>query len=775
MTSPTNNEQQPTSPTPISSAKNHVEGFSEDEGESTDTDEDDVEDDVEDVVVSDEDVAAADSSSSSSSIRSFHANNHNNNDDSNDNDSNNVLGQDHAKSLSSSSAIVPSGSKGVMRIKLSLSRKKKTMLSASISTPSAMRGAALPLGLKRKAEDMVPSKSSSSGAIDDKVGLFSKPSPTIVSSAGVQKPIPISGEGIAPNSLSLMMMGAQTGSSSNHIGSANSTTTTISPVHAALMNISDISQVQPIKMPSNLVSPGLLLPPTPLQTPSMIYQQAIAKAFGNDTPTKPSDQAAEPDLSTEHRGMFRGSSIRREVSDMFDSAVMVFDTEEVDVSLLGAIDFYEALIPKQLAEKKVLITRDEQCNGEISTNAAECTASNEIIHHKEESLLSAVVNALEHVLENSEAKDVKKPKSLSFAEMVPTSLTTEYPPDFISKYKKYMKDVQSREVEILHAQRTKDCLDDSLEIYDNELKQWNDKMLEHPKDPPPRPIRPHISSKIPLIPPIPDPPTPPKQEPVDKKFESLIKHLDPKLFRPSCRYYGLASNSLTDPQFVGPCAPGIAALTGGSSSNNLTNIPPISCGSTASKERRDTQHKSTSVSKIGDGKTSKIKSNKKKTASALKSQELRTIFENNEKDVPKLRDSMIRAAIACFSDGNGDGRTPWIASNGETYPDIGKVSIIYYMFYMFSYSSPHFYFTQSFSAFSNVKPCTRCRSNKQGAYHCRLRRKHKDPDWDGLGCSTLLLGPYMEEYRNAPLLRTVPDTSENLPEAIAEAFVDDSD
>jgi len=109
----------------------------------------------------------------------------------------------------------------------------------------------------------------------------------------------------------------------------------------------------------------------------------------------------------------------------------------------------------------------------------------------------------------------------------------------------------------------------------------------------------------------------------------------------------------------------------------------------------------------------------------LKSQELRSIFEKDGIDVPKLRDSLIRAAIACFTEGNGDGRTPWIASNGETYPDIGK----------------------SFSAFSSVKPCARCRNNKQGAYHCRLRRKHKEPDWDGLGRSTLLLGPYMEVYR----------------------------
>ena len=30
-----------------------------------------------------------------------------------------------------------------------------------------------------------------------------------------------------------------------------------------------------------------------------------------------------------------------------------------------------------------------------------------------------------------------------------------------------------------------------------------------------------------------------------------------------------------------------------------------------------------------------------------------------------------------------------------------------------------------------LKPCPRCKSNKQGAYHCRLRRKHKEMDHDG--------------------------------------------
>lgn len=83
---------------------------------------------------------------------------------------------------------------------------------------------------------------------------------------------------------------------------------------------------------------------------------------------------------------------------------------------------------------------------------------------------------------------------------------------------------------------------------------------------------------------------------------------------------------------------------------------------------------------------------------------------------------------------------------------------------------------KSFSAFAGIKPCIRCRSNKQGAYHCRLRRKHKDPDWDG-GNSTTKLGVYMKIYRLqeaipiATAVETGSQTSKNdkRPTAIATA------
>ena len=44
---------------------------------------------------------------------------------------------------------------------------------------------------------------------------------------------------------------------------------------------------------------------------------------------------------------------------------------------------------------------------------------------------------------------------------------------------------------------------------------------------------------------------------------ALTSHLDPSCLLPTRRYFGLLSNSIADPLFVGPCAPGIAGVTYG--------------------------------------------------------------------------------------------------------------------------------------------------------------------------------------------------------------------
>ena len=51
------------------------------------------------------------------------------------------------------------------------------------------------------------------------------------------------------------------------------------------MKMMSLSQVkQPIKIPDNVVYPGLRLPPIPLQKPEVIFQRTMAKALGDLVP-----------------------------------------------------------------------------------------------------------------------------------------------------------------------------------------------------------------------------------------------------------------------------------------------------------------------------------------------------------------------------------------------------------------------------------------------------------------------------------------------------------
>jgi len=45
---------------------------------------------------------------------------------------------------------------------------------------------------------------------------------------------------------------------------------------------------------------------------------------------------------------------------------------------------------------------------------------------------------------------------------------------------------------------------------------------------------------------------------------------------------------------------------------------------------------------------------------------------------------------------------------------------------------------KAFAMHAGLRPCARCKSNKQGAFHCRLRRKHRDLDYDGGNSAKIL-------------------------------------
>ena len=70
-----------------------------------------------------------------------------------------------------------------------------------------------------------------------------------------------------------------------------------------------------------------------------------------------------------------------------------------------------------------------------------------------------------------------------------------------------------------------------------------------------------------------------------------------------------------------------------------------------------------------------------------------------------IQDSIMRAAVHASRSGR---HSQAFTIKGHTFPEVSK----------------------AFATYSGVKPCKRCKSNKQGAYHCRLRRQHADPDFD---------------------------------------------
>ena len=87
--------------------------------------------------------------------------------------------------------------------------------------------------------------------------------------------------------------------------------------------------------------------------------------------------------------------------------------------------------------------------------------------------------------------------------------------------------------------------------------------------------------------------------------------------------------------------------------------------------------------------------------------QLKKIMEVGSTEASAMRECIIRAAV--FASRTSTHSGSFVGPNGETYPDVSK----------------------AFSNYANLRPCARCKSNKQGAYHCRLRREHKYLDLVG--------------------------------------------
>jgi hypothetical protein len=242
-----------------------------------------------------------------------------------------------------------------------------------------------------------------------------------------------------------------------------------------------------------------------------------------------------------------------------------------------------------------------------------------------------------------------------------------------------------------------------------------------------------------------------------KGQKQLVEHLDKTCFHVTDgRYFGLLTNSVADPHFIGPNAPGISGInlsggaglatvnTGGGGSSAAGGLlaaavpvasPPMNSSPAANKGTASAPSKtaskkpgaSSSNGTSGEPPKKKKKGNGPKTTAS--SSQLRKLVEEGGEAAEKIKTCIIRAAVHASRAGK-HGQS-FRAPNAEVYPDISK----------------------AFAAHAGLKPCNRCKNNKQGAYHCRLRRKHKELDYDG-GNSPAVLEPLFSVPMNELVLKS---------------------
>jgi hypothetical protein len=503
-------------------------------------------------------------------------------------------------------------------------------------------------------------------------------------------------------------------------------------------------------------SPGLLMPPPSSLAQGIMRSNQSLKL--NNAFCAPSEVF---DLSMEASGYslekrihepHRGSSVKRTVDDMFDSNVIL------------ALYFPE-LVPEDLFSNpgniqvksepvefpNTTIKSEEQIN-DISTDE-------QVIWSSTASL--SLPHQLIKVLENTNAKNFsdhsngltihkktrKRNRAKRFSDMVPVSLTLPYPEDFIQRRLSFIKAVKERECAIREWQ----CAKENIEISNGQSEQIElttsntatiSSCLQGGKE---------LSITCPAsVPDIPEPPVPPTIEELEnfvdtKRYKhdqhpfylpdtksDLVAHLDKSCFHlTEGRYFGLSSNFVADPNFVGANAPGITALTSsagaglatatsgtGNSSSSMAFAISSNYHSTASSSaattsssfknqdnsksshnnvstKSDTTKEKSHVSSSGlKSSSSKSSSSSKKSSSGAKptasSSDLRKIMEGNVSTMESFKTAIIRAAVRASRIGKHG--QAFRGPDGETYPDVGK----------------------AFSVHACIKPCQRCKSNKQG-------------------------------------------------------------
>lgn len=471
---------------------------------------------------------------------------------------------------------------------------------------------------------------------------------------------------------------------------------------------------RPIKMPP-IHSPGLLI--CPAHTGSASGPKAATSANnaqpmvntnkdGYSTPASVFDHTMSiAGYNLERRTIFphRGSSVQRRVDDMFDS----------DVHL--ALHF-PPMVPAQFM-------RGDAAN--LPQQLIDCLES------APESYRESEDNA---------GSFRKRRRPWSFREMVPISLIVEYPETFIQKRLDYVTKVREREQAIVVSQ----------DIHEYQKEDENSKG--------------HSST----IPAIPDPPTPPRLSEckgidhgsltdechplyLTRGKEKLVAHLDKNCFHiTGNRYFGLFCNGIADPNFIGANAPGITGITAYAVAGLATSASGSATGTAASLASSSFQYPADAPACVNGGGGGVVKVHRDKKSSALtpvsskpkngsnpkpspapqtesnkkagavlpsapstsatvksKSEklaegpratatatDLRHAMEQGGMIAERIKTTIIQSAVHGARTGR---HVPCFhVPDGEVYPDLAK----------------------AFSLYAGIKPCQRCKSNKQGVSRC---------------------------------------------------------
>ena len=371
----------------------------------------------------------------------------------------------------------------------------------------------------------------------------------------------------------------------------------------------------------------------------------------------------------------RGSSVERVVDDMFDSHVQL---------ALHIPPF----VPPGLFRRKDAESVDDEVKKERND------------------LVQSMIEALQPDTNEKGVVDAtkssrKRRRPWSFKEMIPVSLTMTFPREYVEKRKAYIQQVHERERAIVRLQ----------EVEEHEQLQGNMGNAE---------------KRNTVIPPIPSPPSPPHLSECTKDDSDLkdmyndeahpiyipngrercVAHLDEDCFHiTKGRYFGLISNMIADPNFVGPNAPGIAGVsasagaglatsTTGTTATALTATSFQNVTATAVKPEVKRKSLDTSPKKNGPNDASEDIVVARDITSGSKphnnSNELKRGKEAGEAVTESTRTEIIKAAIhAARSNLHGQS---FAAANGQSFSDVSK----------------------AFALYAGIKPCERCKSNKQG-------------------------------------------------------------